>query len=184
MDERRFKLDFVVAFCALVISTVAVLATVYQTRVIARQFSATVWPYLSFDVTRSPTLLELDLRNDGLGPAIVRSVTITWGGRRETSLEALFGSLASLPTSIKATAAVRHRHIGVTLTMSTPERGLVVPANTVHTILRMEGGALVQNFGSGLKRLDISLCYCSLTGDCWTQARSAAGGPRSVSGCS
>ena len=34
MDEKRFRLDFVIAFCALLISTVAALASVYQTRVI------------------------------------------------------------------------------------------------------------------------------------------------------
>jgi hypothetical protein len=184
MDEKRFRLDFVVAFCALLISTVAAVATVYQTHVIARQFSATVWPYLSFDLTTSPAQLELDVRNDGLGPAIVRSVTITWQGKRESSLETLFALLASEPRSRKATAAFRRKHQTATLTMSTPERGMVVPANSMHTLLRLDGSELVQNFRSGLPRLDITLCYCSLTGDCWTQTRSSSGGPRSVAGCS
>jgi hypothetical protein len=38
MNERRLRLDFVIALCALLISTVAAVATVYQTHVIARQF--------------------------------------------------------------------------------------------------------------------------------------------------
>ncbi len=92
-EDRPFRLDLVVALGALLISTVAALATVYQTRVIARQFSAAVWPYVSFDSTNSPNFTELDIRNDGLGPAIIRAVKLSWDGKPQPSIEAIVASL-------------------------------------------------------------------------------------------
>src|SRR5579864_7614293 len=88
MDEKRFRFDLFIALCALLISSVAAAASVYQTRVIgeqtsiiSRQLSASTWPYLSFVSSYSRKYVELDLRNDGLGPAIIRAVTITTDGK-------------------------------------------------------------------------------------------------------
>jgi hypothetical protein len=170
MDDRRFRLDFVIALCALLISSVAAGASVYQTHVIARQFSATVWPYVTFETTLAPSSIEVDIRNDGLGPAIVRSVAITWDGKPQPSLEAILAVLAREPSARAASAAARASRVQLHVTTSTPERGLVVPANAAHTMLRLQGNMLVQTFGLGLKRLDVSLCYCSLTGTCWVQS--------------
>ena len=186
MDEKRFRLDFVIAFCALLISTVAAVATVYQTRVIATQFSATVWPYVSIDVTNSPTLFELDLRNDGLGPAIVRSATITWDGKRQTSIETLLRAFATKdPQTIAAIRAAIRAGEKPKLTTSTPTSGLVIPANSAHPVLRMESATLVEHFRDAIPRFGLSLCYCSLTGSCWTESyKDRESQPRQVASCS
>jgi hypothetical protein len=186
VDEKRIRLDFVIALCALLISTVAAVATVYQTRVIANQFSATVWPYLSVDVTNSPTLFQLDLRNDGLGPAIVRSVTLTWNGKREPSLETLLRSFyVSEPHAIAGVRAALRAGAKLRLTTSTPTAGLVIPANSGQTVIRMEGAPFVMPFHAALDRFGLSLCYCSLTGSCWTQNfRSRQSEPVAVPSCS
>jgi hypothetical protein len=170
VDDKRFRLDFVVAIGALLISTVAAVATVYQTRVIASEFSATVWPYVSFDTTYSPSLVEVDVRNDGLGPAIVRSVAITWDGKPQPSLEALFAMLAARnPRAVSAVRAAVRAGAAIKLTTSTPTAGMVIPANAQHEIVRMEGAALIALFRPSLHRFGLSLCYCSLTGSCWIQ---------------
>jgi hypothetical protein len=186
MDEKRFRLDFVIAFCALLISTVAAVATVYQTHVIARQFSATVWPYLSFDITNSPSSLELDLRNDGLGPAIIRSVTITWDGKPQPSLEALLSLVVTRePRVVTAVRAAIRAGANVRLTTSTPTPGMVIPADAQHPVIRMDGAVLVQHFRPDLARFGLSLCYCSLTGSCWMQSyENRAQEPSSVPSCS
>jgi hypothetical protein len=186
MDEKRFRLDFVIAFCALLISTVAAVATVYQTHVIARQFSATVWPYVSFDDSYAPWELELDLRNDGLGPAIIRSVTITWDGKPQASLESLLATFAaSNPKALAAARAALHAGAKLKITTSTPTPGMVIPANSQHTIIRMDGTALVQFFRPAVNRFNLSLCYCSLTGSCWTQNfKNSQSEPKSVPSCS
>lgn len=185
MDEKRFRLDFVIAIGALLISTVAAVATVYQTRVIASEFSATVWPYVSFDTTNSPALLELDIRNDGLGPAIVRSVKLTWDGKPQPSLEALIATVtAGHKRGLAGIRAAMRAGEHLKLTTSTPTAGLVIPANGQHTAIRMEGAALVRYFQPSLGRFGLSLCYCSLTGSCWTQSyRNHAAEPSSVRSC-
>ncbi len=185
MNERRLRLDFVIAIGALLISTVAAVATVYQTRVLASQFSATVWPYVSFDDTNSPTFLEIDIRNDGLGPAIVHSVKLTWDGKPQSSVEGMFASLRnSDPQSVAALRAALRAGAAMKLTTSTPTAGMVIPANSQHTVIRMEGSTVVQRFRPKLARLGISLCYCSLTGSCWTQSyQNRAGEPTSVRSC-
>jgi hypothetical protein len=181
------RLDFAIALAALLISTVAAVATVYQTHVIAREFSAAVWPYLSFDSTNSPSSVELDIRNDGLGPAIVRSVTITWDGKPQASLESLLATFgAQHPEALATARTALHAGAHLRITTSTPTQGLVVPANTQHTIIRLDGAVLVRYFQPALTRsFGLSLCYCSLTGNCWMQSlKDRANEPSSVRACS
>jgi hypothetical protein len=185
MDEKRFRLDFVIAFCALLISTIAAGASVYQTRVIARQFSATVWPYVTFDSTYSPAMLEFDLHNEGLGPAIVRGVTITFDGKPQPSLEALLKTIARRePRAVIALRAAVRAGTKMAISTSTPKAGMVIPANTQRMLLRMDGALLVRYFQPQVQGFGLSLCYCSLTGDCWTQRFvDADSAPASVASC-
>jgi len=186
VNERRFRLDFVIALGALLISTVAAAATVYQTRVIASEFSATVWPYVSFDVTNSPATFDLELRNDGLGPAIVRSATLTLDGRAQPSLEALVHTLARQePATLAAIRAAVRAGAPVKLTTSTPTAGEVIPANASRPVLRIDGAVFVLPFRKDLPRVGLSICYCSLTGSCWRQSYyDRESEPEAVSGCS
>lgn len=187
MNEGRLRLDFGIALGALLISTVAAVSTVYQTHVIARQFSAAVWPYLSFDTTNSPSTVELDIRNDGLGPAIVRSATITWSGKPQASLESLLGAFAAqYPHAVAAARAALRAGTKLRITTSTPTRGMVVPANTQHTVIRLDGAVLLRYFQPAFMRsFGLSLCYCSLTGNCWVQSfKNRANEPSSVRSCS
>lgn len=185
MDEKRFRLDFVIALGALVISTVAAVATVYQTHVIAQQFSATVWPYVSFDDTTSPWSFEIDLRNDGLGPAIVRSVSITLDGKPQASLETLLVRLnEEQPQAVATIRAALRAGAKLQVTTSTPKAGLVVPANAQHVVIRVQGAVLVHYIAPAFKRVGISLCYCSLTGTCWTQSHQTRDTePKPVASC-
>jgi len=170
MDERRFRLDFVIALGALLISTIAAVATVYQTHVIAAEFSATVWPYVSFEENNSPWSVELDVRNDGLGPAIIRSVGLTFDGKPQRSIEGMLAEFAARePQALTAARAALRAGAKLKITTSTPSSGLVIPANTQHVVIRLEGPVLARNFQPVIKHVGIALCYCSLTGTCWTQ---------------
>ncbi len=169
MSEKGLRFDLVVALCAVLISTIAAGAAIYQTHVIAQQYNAAVWPYLSFDMENSPTFIELDVRNDGLGPAIIRSVAITWDGKPEPSIEALFSprtNSAFLHEIRRLMLKSKTRPTG-TLTTSTPTDGMVIPANSSHTIVRLGGAAFAQLLRPAVSHFDLALCYCSLTGDCW-----------------
>ena len=185
-DDRTFRLDLVVAFGALLISTVAAVATVYQTRVIANQFSAAVWPYVSFDSTNSPYSTELDIRKDGLGPAIIRTVELSWDGKAQPSIETLLQHLrASHPQMIAAIRAALRSGASMKVTTSTPTVGMVIPANSQHVVLKVEGAVMVARFRPEMRRLGLSICYCSLTGNCWTESyENRDAEPTSVRACS
>ncbi len=185
MGEKRFRLDFAIALGALLISTIAAISTVYQTRVIAQQFSATVWPYVTFDRTNSPSMMELDLRNDGLGPAIVHGVTIDLDGKHVSSLEAALTDVfkAQPQATKRIRAAAAHGNGGLSITTSTPHAGMVVPANAKHVLVRLNGAVLVSGLGPSLLNLKVSLCYCSLTGSCWRQTLAEDQTPVAVASC-
>jgi hypothetical protein len=186
MNESRLRLDFAIAVSALIVSLVAAGAAVYQTRVIARQFSATVWPYVSFDRTNSPSSIELDIRNDGLGPAIVRNVAITWNGVSEPTIEALISAaVAADPRGMRAARAALVSGTKLAFSTSTPTAGMVIPANTKHMIVRLDGAVLVRYYAPAIKHVGLSLCYCSLTGSCWTlkYMQTDNSEPQSVGSC-
>ena len=81
MDEKRLRFDLVIALCALLISGVAAAASAYQTYVIRQQYSATVWPYLTFISTSSATFFWLRVNNAGIGPALIRSAVVSRDGK-------------------------------------------------------------------------------------------------------
>jgi hypothetical protein len=184
--ERRLRLDFIIALCALLISLVAAAAAVYQTHVIAQQFSATVWPYVSFDITNSPWEFDAELRNDGLGPAIIRSASITLDGKPQPSLEKIVSLVAQREpqAAIAARAALRAGQT-VRISTNTPHAGMVIPANAQHVVVRLTGAVVVHYFLADVQRVEIRLCYCSLTGSCWTLASHPDDAePKPVASCS
>lgn len=185
MNERRLRLDFAIALFALLISSVAAFATVYQTHVIARQFSATVWPYVSFDKNYAPWQVQLVVRNDGLGPAIIRSVKLTFDGKAEPSLEGILAEVARRDPQMTADARAALRSgVKLRIATSTPTAGMVVPANGQHTVFEVDGAVLVRDLKPSLERIGLSLCYCSLTGNCWLQSLGdRTGEPAAVSSC-
>ncbi len=103
MRDRWLKFDTVVAICALLMSTLTAGAMVYQTRVIADQFSASTWPYLSVDTTYNPNNVEISLVNDGAGPLDLCYCSI---GERCWTLHTTIGSAAlSIPQAAASCGA-------------------------------------------------------------------------------
>ena len=86
MFLRRIPSDVLVAGLALVISGTAAAAGWYQTHVIAQQLSAAVWPYVTVGSTFDGEHLRVNVRNDGLGPAIVESFVVSVDGKPQRSI--------------------------------------------------------------------------------------------------
>ena len=77
---KTIRADLLIATLALLASSGATLSSVYQTHVIANQLSASVWPYLEAVYSLSTTTANLEVANDGLGPALVRSASLAVDG--------------------------------------------------------------------------------------------------------
>src|SRR5579863_2155170 len=102
MNDRAFRLDFFIAIAALLVSALTAATLIYQTRVIGHQFAASTWPYLSVSTTLDPQAISLDLANDGLGPALIRSAQLTVDGRPLPSWNAYFQTLATEEPALRA----------------------------------------------------------------------------------
>ncbi|MBV8723846.1 MAG: hypothetical protein JO078_04755 [Candidatus Eremiobacteraeota bacterium] len=178
MDDKRFRFDLWIALLALLISGIAAGSSAYQTYVIRKQFSATVWPYLTF-VTSSSTdrYFEVDIDNAGIGPALIFSAVITRDGRviqrppGANSQPAIAGAIQSERMEAKADedAAKAHVHGNSSMTASTIFPGDVISAGQKLELLRVEGKFFTRRVLADARRIDLKLCYCSLLGDCWTK---------------
>lgn len=197
MNDKRLRFDLFIAVTALLVSTIAAAASVYQTRVIAHQteiineqFGATTWPYLSFTSTYAPKELSVELRNDGLGPAILRDVTITRDGKAVapgTSHSALNEALRPETSAAVKDAEIARKHGqsgSITTSISSLTNGDVIPAGSKVTLLHALGTIVARRYVSGQSHVGIKLCYCSLLNRCWFKAYDSAGTPpREVPGC-
>jgi hypothetical protein len=191
VDEKRFRFDLLVALGALLISGVAAASSAYQTYVIRKQFSATVWPYLTF-ITSSSTdkFFELDVSNPGIGPALIITSTVTRDGKvieqppGPNVVPAVGAALAPERAQAAAEERKSHQHGSNDMTSSTILPGDVLPAGQKLELLRVEGKFLTRPILANIYRVNVSLCYCSLLGDCWTKRLSdQAIKPRSVRSC-
>lgn len=181
MQDKGLRYDTVIAVSALLISAITAAAVVYQTHVIAQQFSATVWPYLSFDSTRDASHLSLALRNDGVGPALIRRVEFRLNGKRIPDLNAIVTPIVQ--QSVRASVRPRRRGVMRT-TVASLEVGDVIPASQHVTLVDVSGSDLTKALVAQAPRFNLTVCYCSLLGRCWVkqfQDRSAE--PHDVHDC-
>ncbi|HEY1427988.1 MAG TPA: hypothetical protein VGF18_00315 [Candidatus Tumulicola sp.] len=176
MDEKRFRFDLYIAAAALIFSGLAAGAAAYQTYVIRQQFSATVWPYLVFITSKGgDRWFELDVSNVGIGPALIRDATVTRDGKviPESVLPnamTAFGTALNPERQQAADEERRtHSHEALDMTSSSISRGDVIPAGNKLQLLRIAGSPFTRRVIAEGRRVDLSICYCSLLGNCWTR---------------
>ncbi|MGA8841216.1 MAG: hypothetical protein WB491_12065 [Candidatus Aquilonibacter sp.] len=172
MTEKAFRLDFFIAIAALLISALTAGALVYQTRVIADQYAATIWPYLAVNGTLSPNGGALDLDNDGLGPALIESAQLVVDGKNvagwDSYLHALLKDKETLAyfTQLQTNLLLGKPFSGSVSTDSVGPGTTIRPGDSL-TLMKMDlPGAPVAT----MKRhsIGLKLCYCSLNKSCWT----------------
>jgi hypothetical protein len=178
MGEKGFRFDLILALCALTISTVAALASVYQTRVIARQLSATVWPYVSLEHTYSKDGAELGITNYGLGPALIRSAWLRSDGKTYDSWDALTAAYvahAKRLSGVRGQLSLRERSIDGSTVLSAGESKALITAHGTGNATALAVRAI--------ENLEVRICYCSLLGQCWLVEASQTAGPQPQSSC-
>ena len=190
MDEKRFRFDLVVALCALLISGVAAAASAYQTYVIRQQYSATVWPYLTFITSSSETFFSLSVNNAGIGPALIRTAVVSRDGKtiavraNPSTSPAIFYAIQPERNAADDDERKAHKHGRNSVTVSSIVRGDVIPAGQTLQLLRVDGPFLTRHIVADMRRLDLQICYCSLLGTCWTKRLwDPAVEPHAVAGC-
>jgi hypothetical protein len=161
--ERVLRFDTVVAVAALLMSTVAAGASVYQTRVIEEQFAAANWPYLSVENNRTTTSFSISVANDGAGPALIRSAQFVLDGKPAASWSPL------LELAIRD-AAIRHGTVGFTGDSSSIDASVTIRPGDMRTLIAVRRAPPRIITAIRSHRMVLNFCYCSLNDRCWQLA--------------
>jgi hypothetical protein len=82
-QRRRLDSNTIISIAATIVSVCALFLSVYQTILSRQQQSASVWPKLviSNAYFNDGEFYRLDIRNVGIGPAVIKSVNIVQAGK-------------------------------------------------------------------------------------------------------
>ena len=173
MNDKAFRLDFFMAIAAVVISAVTAAALIYQTRVIGDEFAAAIWPYLSVGTTYNASGETIEVSNDGVGPALVRSAQLSVDGRQVRAWNDYLDAIERDPELrglfIRAKAAVEAGSAAnATITMSSISPSSTLRPGESRTLLKISLPFTVPLGAMARHALALDFCYCSLNGSCWT----------------
>jgi hypothetical protein len=164
---KAFRIDLVIAICALLVSTLATAATWWQSRVVGQQLSAQVWPYVSLVNTLGPDRIEIAVANDGPGPAIIKTAVLTVDGKPQRTVMAAIRTVAGdLKSKTKSKPGTAH------LSTTSLNPGSVLRPLSTRTVVTLVSAAVVPRVLPELRRVKLEVCYCSILDACWIVATS------------
>lgn len=153
----------ITAISAIVVSVIALFVAWDQARVMRAQQHSDVWPAVQiqaqFATQADGYVMLFDVKNDGIGPAIVEHVSASLGGVELGNWEQLG---RSVPDGLEIpgmwTGALRGEILApgeeaVLSQMTWPREGT--------------DPALMRQFRSELWEVEIEICNCSVYGRCW-----------------
>jgi hypothetical protein len=149
------------SIAALAISAFALAIGAYQTRLMQTQARASVWPYVVIGYSYSDggdrPGFDLHVENNGVGPAIVRSVQVRLDDKPVQHWTDVLGALVGRGMTVQA------RFAGLS--------GSVIPPSTNRetavSAMYVADAAVAKLFYHSVDRLAIDICYCSIYDDCW-----------------
>lgn len=166
MDRRRLDNNAIVSITATIVSVCALFIATYQTILMRQQQSATVWPKLVFSNgwLGEGDFYTLEVKNVGVGPALIKRVVIRSGqqsfsdlGKYNNWLTA--GTKTSFNPSDSAITYFDYSDIS-------PEDA--IPANAERKLITVKGNPLAQLFVKNLPNFYLQVDYESLYGEAWT----------------
>jgi hypothetical protein len=173
----RELLDILIAVSAVVISLASLWIALRSDRTQEDLLRSSVWPYVIYDTSNATPSgerhLTYQLRNEGVGPAIVRTFALAYDGRYLRGVDDLFAACCS-----------GTRRGGV---FSSTIQGQVIMAHDeIEFIVALPGMADPKRYamlGRARSHVTVQLCYCSVLGDCWLLDTSKSDRASPVSVC-
>jgi hypothetical protein len=184
--ERGIRLDFVIAICALGISTLAAGASWFQTRVMVgqarlleQQAGAQIWPYVSFSTNVSADSVRVTLSNDGLGPAVLRSLSASVDGVAQSSYIGILHALLGPHLVARRPAGEK-----LSFTIDGAQPGSVVRPGATGLGFSLTNKTYARQFLKRYSRLNFHTCYCAIVpGKCWLSDSASVRDPEPVTSC-
>jgi len=155
MANRRELTDRILSITGVVVAACALIVTFYQVHLMRDQAKISVWPHIEQYNTTSASEFQRVISNEGLGPAVIRYLSVTVDGKSVKNWRAAVIRLINEGPDPKLNFMQSDLPPGAVL--------LQGKKRTVIQIMGAAGGYASQHW----KSLVIRVCYCSLYGQCW-----------------
>ncbi len=154
---RRINTELIVALSAIFVSVITLFVYIYQASIMQEQQYASVWPYLEWDMTiHSQDGFYLSISNKGIGPAIIRSTSLTLDEKE------MVGSIEYLGALLGDLDSVNLFHQSIDNRVLAP--GETIEAFHVYSDVRTR-------LAKVYARTNYEICFCSVYGDCWVSKK-------------
>ncbi len=140
---------------AILISTMALVVSIYEANLLKEQQRSMVWPYVSITMQYHSEGFRVQAENDGIGPALIHSIELRHRGQPLTSW---FDVLDHLQPG---------HQIGYDIMQSNTLSGTVLKAGEVKTLMGLPWREDIRPLAEQVNQLDYRICYCSVLDDCW-----------------
>lgn len=175
----QVALDIIIAGAAIIVSMASLWVALRADQTQEQLLKSSVWPYLTYsssDVTPDgQNRIALQLTNEGVGPAIVRSFAVAYNGKYVTGVHDLFTAccdVAGEPRLRIRTSTVQSQ---VIMAHQTFPFAIIPPSvNSPRSYAR----TVTTRFA-----ITVKLCYCSVLGECWFLDSSRDDQPQAVNKC-
>jgi hypothetical protein len=149
-----------------------------QQTIMVEEKAASVWPYVELKINSSLNLLgytlEAKVVNKGIGPALLGDVFLKYGGETISADQIPQLILKEYPElEISKINLGKFEMLGV---LSPSEEG------NIFSVTFTPSSADRNGFLSIAEEVELSLCYCSVYGDCWEVGME--GKPTKIDECS
>ena len=179
----RRHVDLIVACVAILISLVSLGVGYVNAKSQQQMVAASSWPFLIYNTSTNRNGQEIDLRivNQGVGPARIKSVTISYNGHSATGLRDLLTLCCGLPLGASWESL---NDSG--LVQESTAVGVVAPRESIDLVRiarTSENSAMWDRLERARLQLTMSACYCSVLDACWTTDLKPTSDPKPVKEC-
>lgn len=170
---RKLKINWnsekVLSISAMSISFLTLIIFIYQTNLISKQNYISILPYLSVSTTenQADSTFEFNMENQGVGPAIIESVTMLHKGKRYDLADYNNEVYKFLVAKAPELDSITNR------SSTTIDYGMAVPVNTTFNVFRVyeslsEYRLITTRFNQLLEEgLDFEIIYRSILDERW-----------------
>jgi hypothetical protein len=145
--------DRLTAIASGLVALFALGVSTYNVVLQRQQIRAQVWPHLSVSSSQHEHAISIDVENEGVGPALVKTVEIFVDKQAVPDWATAFDKLGL--------DAIKRRDF------STIHK-VVIPAGGRVGMVGIDNDELGRKFiGTFGKRLQIDICFCSVLDECW-----------------
>ncbi|MEM1406439.1 MAG: hypothetical protein AAGG59_06670 [Bacteroidota bacterium] len=154
-EKKKRDLGLIMAIIAITINLVTVSIYIYQARIMSKQQELAAWPYLEWrSIYNEADGMSLIVRNNGIGPALVKNTEMRLSGEIMVNQDSLF---------IQLLGTTRFPHLVGNI------ENRVLPAGESVKLIQIKDGEYAEKvFHYMLDRnFEFDICFESIYGDRW-----------------